>query len=361
MKIFGRLVGSTSQQDTVLEFSGSEVIKTEYRTAEPTEVDYFFPTSTHLIFPGFVDICAKCQNETNVLETYETASLAALNGGIIQLCDISGVSHHLFTKTAFDILHYIRLFEHSELLEQRMPYLVDSNVISYTSLINKLHDFRGQNITFRNFASIEQILDLIAQFNLQGKISPVSTADQLSAILHARRSGLKVAMEVSPYQLYFDSSMMTHENSKFLANNPPVGTPDDRGELMRAFKLGSIEYLVSDHNPRSVSEKLEGALGMPNLDTFGSFIAHLIKNESVAPEVIYMTACVNPGSWVRHFSERQFEKEASFTVLDFSRSAAESRPLYSKSAWSPFDLRCLPGAVDTVFVRGKRAVGDIVF
>jgi dihydroorotase-like cyclic amidohydrolase len=260
-----------------------------------------------LIFPGFIDV--NCS-------TFE--HLASLSGGI--------------TST----------FQYGTHIQS--PF----GEIDYSEL---------ENVVFKP-NDIEEVRSAITKTKIHGLRSRVviSTIESLRLVQQARADGFEIFSEVHPLHLYFDSSSITPENQKSLFVDPPLQLPENREELLEAFKAGEIDILSSGHTPHSLSESMAG---VPELDTFGSLVAWLIE-EGTPPEVIFKVACANPADWVKDcpFVVGRIKEgyDANLTVLAFNKPAIDGRQLYTFCGWSPYDLRNFRGSVETVILNGEKVV-----
>jgi dihydroorotase-like cyclic amidohydrolase len=169
---------------------------------------------------------------------------------------------------------------------------------------------------------------------------------------------------VTPHHLFFDTSMLTPENSRFLNVRPPLLDTPGRLRMIQSLRAADARLMISDHHPVTATQKLRGASGVPGFDTFGAMVTWLIKNWTADPVAIWRLACYNPGKVMQkkigHMVGRLLAGfEASITVLDLTKSPVESRPILSAAQWSPFDFRLLPGSVKTVYLRGEKVVDDL--
>lgn len=342
----GPKVGTISFDDKIREitFSGD------------SGADIYCPVDSSAIFPGFIDLSVNCHSES-----FDSAGNAALNGGVVQVCDLPKHSNppvdmetyqrkqKIANRSLADVLLYGSIDADS------LPF---ADIPYYTSVEvgDALERYRGLNVSFSAVEPIDTILDLMDKYKLTGKICNVATPGDVEKISKAG-----VAVEVNPHHLMMDSTFINQENKKFLSFLPPLQSSSDREEMIKHLAAGRITFIASDHSPYSIEEKMAGAMGAPHLDTFGQFLAYLIKTKSVSLDIITRVACINPGRWVGSFLTRDIGKleigyEASFSVLDFSKSASDGRPLQSKAGWSPFDLRKLPGDIGAVYLRGVKMV-----
>ncbi|MGB2728211.1 MAG: dihydroorotase [Halobacteriota archaeon] len=187
-------------------------------------------------------------------------------------------------------------------------------------------------------------------------IAHVSVYETLGIIKRYKR----VHCEVTPHHLFFSNNDVLAKKA-FLKTNPPLRTEENRLRLLDAFKEGEIDFLVTDHAPHTKEEKagdiLEAPAGVPNLDTYGNFVAWLIVRCDVHPELISRVCSYNPATFLGLNDRGRIEvgKRANLTILDFDVAKQKqvkisSERLYTKCAWSPFEGYEFPGAVrHTVF------------
>lgn len=370
-----------------------------------------------LIFPGFIDIHTHCREDVtgkdNHKEDYASVGRAALSGGVVCVADMPNNPVVPLDRASYDAKEQIPL-DHCPIdvllyagvgpdtqpfdRDGEFPYKVFLGPSTrsedalhfkhYAQLSTALARYRGKSVSFHcedptlltihkglatheerrapicEWSAIDVATDFIEYHGLRGKICHVSTADGMKTILAKKAAGVNVTAEVTPHHLYFDTGMITEENRHFLRMNPPIRSREDREFLLEMVRQDKFDFLATDHAPHTVEEKLRGISGVPQLDTYGPFVAWLIKEHGVSPEVIFRMACQRPGEWVSSFlPEKKLGRiqagyEANVTVLDLSRPAVEGRPLYTKCNWSPFDLRQLPGMVKTVYYRGEKVVDE---
>lgn len=378
-----------------------------------------------LIFPAFIDIHTHCREDVSGAQThkedYNTVGRAALSGGVVCVADMPNNPIVPYTESSYrqkrwiaekncpaDVLLYGAVNQDSgpfdggmkpadleKIRQTDVPYKAyigpstnhsdDLNFASNDKLFAALKRYAGKSVSFHcedpeiltraggeptherrrppeaEAVCIETTCKFIEEIGFRGKICHVSTEAGIETIKRYKAKGVDVTCEVTPHHLYFDIEMLTDENRKWLQMNPPIRSRHDRLALLQALKDGHFDFLATDHAPHTKEEKLKGMSGVPMLDTYGSFVAWLLK-EGVGVDVIFNMACKNPGEWVKQFwPDRKMGRllpgyEASITVLDLSKSAVEGRPLYTKCGWSPFDLRKLPGVVETVWMKGEKVV-----
>ncbi|PIR82782.1 amidohydrolase [Candidatus Kaiserbacteria bacterium CG10_big_fil_rev_8_21_14_0_10_59_10] len=262
------------------------------------------------------------------------------------------------------------------------------------------------------------LLPLIEKHGIRAKLCHWSTGgESFEMIAEYRARGCDIVLEVSPLHLLFDTSMTDQDPSLWLKiqMNPAVQSPEHRRALIRALKEGFIQFLATDHAPHTVEEKhsafakfrqpeharaLKGmrvhamgnkelaeavrakdeALfletccennqsGAPWLDTYGLVCAWLINEHGFTPQEVARAAAFNPGRFVNAHLKRQFPRTnfgkgfgevkkgfmGSLTVLNVKKKTRITRDmLKTKVGWSALEGRIMPGAVEAVFIRGKR-------
>ncbi len=187
-------------------------------------------------------------------------------------------------------------------------------------------------------------------------IAHVSVYDTLGIIGRYERG--KVYCEVTPHHLFFSTRDVIRKKA-FLKTNPPLRTAENRLRLLEAFKNGGIDFLVTDHAPHIKEEKerdiLDAPAGVPNLDTYGNFVAWLIESCNTHPTLISRVCSYNPAMFLGLNDRGRIEvgKRANLTILDINkREKIRCEDLYTKCGWSPFEGYELPGKVKHTIFNG---------
>ena len=169
--------------------------------------------------------------------------------------------------------------------------------------------------------------------------------------------------EVTPHHLFFTKKDV--QANAFLKVNPPLRSEENRLLLLDAFKSGKIDFLVTDHAPHTKEEKarafFEAPAGVPNLDTYGNFVAWLIVHCGVPPMLIARVCAYNPAMFLRLHDRGSIEvgKRANLSILDIHKPVKiSSERLYTKCKWSPFEGYEFPGAVRHVISNGAVVTED---
>ncbi len=367
-------------------------------------------TSGCLIFPGFGDLHVHSREDAggtqNYKEDFLTMSQAAISGGVVHVADmpnnpVAPVDNEKYTaklelakKSLVDVTLYAGIGPHTLPLSKKVPYkafmgpsIGDLFFSSQSQLEEVITKYKGQNISFHcedpeilddnksadtheaqrpaeaEVSATDFALTLIEKYELTGKLCHYSTKAGLPKIKAAKAKGLKVTVEATPHHLFFDDSMLTEQNRKWLQMNPPLRSPEDRKALIEALRDGTIDYLAADHAPHTVAEKEQGTSGVPHLDTYGSFVSWLMREHRFTPKDIVRVCSYNPGMFVNEFLPENFGKGfgkiaegfmGSLTIIDPNVYTLISREnIKSKCGWSPFEGMTMPGRAKYTVVRGK--------
>lgn len=359
-------------------------------------------TERCLIFPGFVDLHVHGREDSSGTESYKedflTISQAAIAGGVVAVADMPNNpippvddmeyerKQNLTGTALIDIIPYAGIGPGTRPLSGQVPYKVFMGPSVGSLFFDSNHDlekviagYTGQFVSFHcedpeilrknqsqmthelkrppeaEIQGIEFAIYLIEKYALQGKICHVSTRLGLEKIIAAKQKGISVTSEVTPHHLYFDGSL--------LQMNPPLRTREDRVALIENVREGQIDFLASDHAPHTKEEKMQGIAGVPELDTYGSFLTWLMVEQGFTPRNIVKVASYNPGLFLNQFISQTlgsgFGKIAegyvgSLAIIDMSEPWTVSRKnLKTKCAWSPFEGITFPGRVKYTVVKGK--------
>lgn len=374
--------------------------------------DCFYDPETTIIFPGFGDIHIHAREDAsgknNYKEDFESASNAAINGGVVHVADmpnnpippIDDASYNqklslVKKKSKIHFTLYAGIGPNTKPLNQKVPYkaymgpsIGELFFKNQKELESTIQHYVGENISFHcedpeilesnkqqkyhedkrpNHAEVlatEFALYLIEKYKLKGKLCHYSTKDGLKKIIDAKKRGISVTCEVTPVHLFFDKDMLTDENRHWFQINPPLRTPEDKKAMLAALIDGHIDYLATDHAPHTIEEKQKGISGISQLDTYSLFVAHLIINCKVPLKRIVEICAKNPGDFVNPYLDSNFKKGfgyinkdyiANFTILNLKKKTVlDKTMIQSKSGWSPFEGFEFPGYLEALYYFGRK-------
>ena len=165
---------------------------------------------------------------------------------------------------------------------------------------------------------IKRDLDLLAYAGGKIHFSNISSKESVKLIKKAKEKGLQVTCDVSIHHLiHTDQDISTYDANYKI--NPPLRAEKDRKELIKGIKKGTIDVIVSAHNPQDEeSKKLEfdraedGILGLQTL--IPSLVG--LKDELEPNEWIDKVS-VNPRNILKLAPVKIEEQQiANFTLID---------------------------------------------
>lgn len=188
--------------------------------------------------------------------------------------------------------------------------------------------------------------------------SKISTALSADAIRRAKDDGANVSAAVTMNHLALNENDIG-EYRTFFKLSPPLRHDDDRRAMVDAIKDGTIDMIVSAHNPQDVDQKrlpfaeaADGAIGLETLFGVGMRLVHdgsldlmrLIETMSTAPA---KRLKLNAGTL-------QTSAIADFVIADLEAPwLVKIDSLYSQSTNTAFENARLTGRVIETFVAGR--------
>jgi dihydroorotase len=169
--------------------------------------------------------------------------------------------------------------------------------------------------------------------------SCISSAESVNLIRMGKEMGLPITCDVAVHQLCFTENNLTDFDSNFKVN-PPFRTQEDVEALWEGLEDGTIDVIVSDHNPQDEeSKKLEfdmAEFGIIGLETVFPVINTYKKVISLEDLIEKITN--NPRKILRLQNPMIEEgQRANLTVFSSSESwIYEEKNVVSKSKNSPF-------------------------
>lgn len=216
--------------------------------------------SAQLHVMGAVTKNAQGEDLTEILDMHFQSGLRFFGDGIKTLSN---------SDRYMKILQYLQKFDGT---------LFDHAYDPLLAIFGQMHE--GDISTRLGMKGLPNLAEDIAiQRNLEilrytgGKVhfQTVNTAKGVDLIRKAKKEGLNVTADVSVYQLLFsDADLMTFDSN--FKVKPPFRGLEDRMALLDGLKDGTIDALVSNHQPQDFDSKFAefdlAMFGMAGLQTF---------------------------------------------------------------------------------------------
>lgn len=186
------------------------------------------------------------------------------------------------------------------------------------------------------------------------KISCAMSADAMRA---AKAEGLNVTAGISINHLALNENDIG-EYRTFFKLSPPLRSEDDRQAMINALADGTIDVIVSDHDPQDVdtkrlpfAEAADGAVGLESLLAAG---LRLVNAQQISLPVLIGAMSTNPAKRLGIEAGTLGKGAAAdFAIIDLDEPwLLKTTDLKSKSKNTAFEGARLTGRVQKTFVAG---------
>ncbi len=201
--------------------------------------------------------------------------------------------------------------------------------------------------------TLPMALDVIRETRKKTHIAHVSSQEELSIIMAAKKEGLPVTCGVTPHHLF-----LTQEDGEKLGPfglmKPSLKSKEDVGFLWN--NLNSIDIIESDHAPHTKEEKNSDnpPFGVPGLETTLPLLLTAVSEGRLSLEDIKRLCHENPAKIFNIPTDEETFVEVDETVT----YTLNPETFYTKCKWSPFDGWRIKGKVKAVFIRGQKVFED---
>ncbi len=186
----------------------------------------------------------------------------------------------------------------------------------------------------------------------------ISCADSAEIVRAAKGRGLPVTCGVSINHLALNENDIGDYRT-FLKLSPPLRHEDDRQAMIEALADGTIDVVVSDHNPQDVETKRlpfsEAANGAVGLETLLSAALRLVHAGRISLPRLLRALSTRPAE-ILGLPAGRLTVGAPADLIVFDPDAPyvlDKRQLRSLSKNTPFDEARLEGQVTTTMVAGR--------
>ena len=205
---------------------------------------------------------------------------------------------------------------------------------------------------------LERDLRLAALTGGKYHAAQISTAASASAIANYKQSGTNITCGVSINNLTLNENDIGRYRT-YLRLQPPLRSEDDRLAMIDALANGTIDIIVSSHDPHDVDEKrhpfAEAADGAIGLETLFSAAMRLYHNEQVGlSRLIDAMSCRPASIFGLPGGSLAPGKKADFFIADLDAPwVVKEEDIVSMSKNTPFEGERFSGQVMQTYVSGK--------
>ena len=207
---------------------------------------------------------------------------------------------------------------------------------------------------FAEMVMLERDLRLVEMTHTRYHAAQISCAESVEIMRRAKAKGLPVSCGVSINHLVLNENDIGPYRT-FFKMSPPLRREEDRKALVEGLRDGTIDVVVSSHDPQSEDTKRlpfgEAAFGAIGLDTLLSSALSLYNNENIGLGRICEVLSENPARLLGLPQGKLVHGAPADFVLADPHLAWKVTPttLCSRSKNSPFEHRNMEGrAIETV-------------
>ncbi|MEZ0170473.1 dihydroorotase [Microvirga sp. TS319] len=207
---------------------------------------------------------------------------------------------------------------------------------------------------------LERDMRLVRLTGARYHAAMISTADSAEIVRAAKARGLPVTCGVSINHLSLNENDIGDYRT-FLKLSPPLRHEDDRQAMIEALADGTVDVIVSDHNPQDVENKrlpfAEAANGAVGLETLLSAALRLVHSDRISLPKLLRAMTTKPAE-ILGLPAGRLKIGAPADLILFDPEAPyvlDKRDLKSLSKNSPFDEARLEGQVTITMVAGRIA------
>jgi len=212
--------------------------------------------------------------------------------------------------------------------------------------------------------SVRTSIELVRETGAELHVFHLSTRAAADLIRAARAEGVRVSASTGPQYI-----QLSCEDAARLGNrmkvNPSIKTPDDNAGILAALTDGTVDAIGTDHAPHPVEEKdrpyAKAPSGMPSVDLLWPLVLDLVQSGRLGAEVALASVTWRAAASLHLPCKGKLESgyDGDLVLFDPSETrAVRGAELLSRSKWSAFEGRELPGFPSLVARRGEVVFRD---
>jgi dihydroorotase len=190
---------------------------------------------------------------------------------------------------------------------------------------------------------------LAAKYGVRLYVAHVSTREELDLIREAKRAGLNVYAEATPHHLFLTTKAYERLGTCALVN-PPLRESCDA--LWEAVHDGTIDTIGTDHAPHLLEEKKRALgsapSGFPSVELYLPLLLNAYHEKKISLEQIVSLTHTHPQKIFR------WPANDDVVLVDLNRTkTVDDAHLHTKAKWSPYAGMNLKGWPRYTILRGK--------
>lgn len=195
-------------------------------------------------------------------------------------------------------------------------------------------------------------------------ICHVSTKNSVKLIRDAKKRGVKVTAETAPHYFSLTEKELLKRDADFRMN-PPLRREEDRLEIIKGLRDGTLDCIATDHAPHAPEEKADfekapnGSIGMETSLSVG--VTYLVKTGELTINQLIEKMSTAPARILGlDAGTLAVGAPADIVIFDLDdRYRVDVTKLHGKSRNTPFKGRELFGKVKYTVLDGKIVFSEI--
>ncbi|MFP5519961.1 MAG: dihydroorotase [Bdellovibrionia bacterium] len=208
--------------------------------------------------------------------------------------------------------------------------------------------------------STQKIVRMAEKHKHRVHVLHISSADEMTFLKEHKDY---ISVEVLPQHLTLYAPDCYDHLGTLAQQNPPIREKNHLEGLWQGVLNGTVDVLGSDHAPHTLEEKAnaypQSPSGVPGVQTmFPLMLTHAAQKRLTVEKVIeLLTLNVRRVFDIKNKGLLQKGMDADFTIFDPNKKwTVTNEWIKSRSQWTPFNGMEFTGAVDSVFLRGKKVL-----
>lgn len=185
-------------------------------------------------------------------------------------------------------------------------------------------------------------------------ICHVSRKEEILLIRKAKQRGIQVTCEVAPQHLFLTAEDADQIGKGWSEVRPVLNSLEDQEALWD--NLDVIDVIATDHAPHTPEEKSgeNPPPGFPGLETMLPLLLTAVQQERLSLDELVEKTSTTP----RKIFDIPKQKETWLEVDQEHKYLINSKDLFTKCGWTPFDGYPVQGYLRRVVLRGKTVYQD---
>ena len=197
--------------------------------------------------------------------------------------------------------------------------------------------------------AVAQAIDLAAKYGTRLYIAHVSTKEEFALIRAAKKKGMEVFAEVTPHHLFLTTKLYETLGTMALVN-PPLR--DSNEAVWEAIADGTVDTIGTDHAPHLLKEKQlpfgEAPSGFPSIELYLSLLLNAHAQGRISlAKIVSLTS-------TRAKEIFRLGKTEDVVLVDLAKVKTVDHPqLKTKAKWSPYVGMTLQGWPRYTILKGQ--------